>query len=226
MTTWMPMNNNTGVPYDDWELMAGGSKAAALNGDDADAGYIRSAVQGVRQSMNVTWPSISVIGNVNWIKAYAKLRGVLGTTNDCTYGVRNASGETVAAANNLPTSYTAYQSGELARPGGGSWGQNDCKNGVTWWHLHNTYQAGGTECRATYAFLVLDYDPPGGGYWMLISSLVAAALGAQLALADMPGIAREVARPDDVGRISIIQPHEYEQALRELKEHPYRVYGI
>lgn len=72
-----------------------------------------------------------------------------------------------------------------------------------------------------------NYTTGGGGFAFLVVSLVGAMLGANLALADMPGIAREVARTHRPGEgISIIQVHEYEAALRELRAHPFRAWSL
>jgi len=72
-----------------------------------------------------------------------------------------------------------------------------------------------------------EYSLAAGTFAFLIGSLVGAMLGANLMMADMPGISREVARNPRSGEaVSAIQPHEYEQALRELKSRPFRVYSI
>ncbi len=213
----LPANNTAGVPSDQWSV-AGGGKVGAINTNDDDTQYIFDGTNGHKQCYNVTWPTD--VGAVNSIKIFERVRQTGPDAIHIAGGVRNAGGETNYDPGVLPTNYTNYTSGALARPGGGTWGTADCNNGVTYMQF-SLGSGGAGNGRATWGYLILDYEPPGGGFAFLIVSLVGAMLGANLALADMPGIAREVARD----RISIIQPHEYERALAELRAHPFRVWS-
>ncbi len=65
--------------------------------------------------------------------------------------------------------------------------------------------------RVTSAWIVLNYDPPGGGF-ISIFSLVVGALGAGLGVEHMPGIAR-LLRTFGQG----IPPEEYGRAVDELR---------
>jgi hypothetical protein len=107
-------------------------------------------------------------------------------------------------------------------PGGGGWTPVNINAS----ELLCQMDAVGTTMKLIKYWASGNYLVGGGGFAFLVVGLIGALLGANLVLADMPGISREAAtrrlRPTE--GISIIQPHEYAQALRELKEHPFRRY--
>ncbi len=210
----LPMDNITGVPYNDWPLGAGATKMAAMNTDDADTGYLGAdGTNNHRQCFNVTWPTD--VADVNSIKNYCKMRQGSALQYHIAIGVRNAGGESEndPAPSGLPTTYTGYTTSALSRPGGGSWTSSDCANGVTYWQARGISPGSGNG-RMTHGYIVLDYTPAGAGF-VNIWSVVLPLLGVGIGLAHMRGIARECRRLGGVWP----RPDEFEAMLRGYREY-------
>lgn len=209
----LPMNNITDVPYNGFTLGAGATKMAAMNTNDAETGYIFAGVNNTRQCFNVTWPADVVGGSINSIKVHFVVRQTGSDQIHIYGGVRNASDDTEYDAGVLPEIYSAFTSGALSRPGGGSWTFADCADGVTYYQLRLT-SAGAGNGRATYGYLILDYVP-GGSSFIPLLSVVASAIGSGLGLQHMPGLATAIWRRTR----SWLRPDEYVSALKSWRLH-------
>jgi hypothetical protein len=124
----------------------------------------------------------------------------------------------------IPVDFTYYDSTSVraTAPGGAGWTVplvNSLEAGVQGVSTGGSYYC-------TKLFATGMYNTAGGGFAFLIVSLIGAMLGANLLLADMPAIAREVACARRPGTgISIIQPHEYAAALAELRAHAFKTWS-
>jgi len=197
--------------YDAWTLVGGGTKAGAM-ADSDDGTYCSIGAVG-RQSFvfgNLPSEALSIIGPVTF-----NIRGkdVTATVDLCymhaRYGGVNDESQSINWTASIVSTTRDY-----ATFNGGTWTPAIVNGAEYTMIVYKLYMTG-------------LYGVGGGSYGYLIASLIGGMLGTGLSMADMPGIARAVAEnPRPYEGISIIQPHEYAQALAELKAHPYRAWSL
>ena len=173
----LTVTNTSGVPYDQWSLLAGANKTVAVQTNDGLTSYIADGNVGHRQCWNVGWPTD--VGGVNSIKAQGYVRRATADDNRCAIGVRNSGGETDYNPGALSESFTQKTSGSLARPGGGSWTAADCASGVTWLQIRQTQGGAAGNAQCTELHMILDYSLPGAAFitfWSWLGPLLGSAL--------------------------------------------------
>lgn len=209
-----------------WTLVAGSSKWAAVAKPDDDAtSYIEIAREGTDKYSATVGTKPPGLSAVNGLKV-----GLRGNSRDNASGTQivnpfarlGGSDGTAQAYSGLASApaFSTVGLSAVDRPGGGSWTVADIDSStlqvgvfVETWEVTDPGFVG-----ATTLWLEVDFAPPIG---MLVFGIIA-SLGPLCAvpLEQLGAIAREVCRRTPY-RLRI-QPHEYLQAWRELREHRYR----
>jgi hypothetical protein len=206
--------------YTDWSLGAGASKAAASDpGDpishDDDTTYVSTTVVAAQKTqsfyLNTGLPlNISEVDHLDYTVRTRKAD----SPQAFIYSLlRLGSTEGSETYLELTASYANHARASIARPGGGSWVPGDFVAN----NLQGVFFAGsGYPCiyRTTSVWCVLDYTPVLGGFifhMLFMGPLIA------LGLHEMPALARALQRRTEF----LIQPHEYERAWREWREHRF-----
>ena len=209
--------------YSNWNIGAGPSRWQALSDTD-DATWITNAVgdgaaHNSSQLANLPSEAESIPDPVLANYRYKQNGGSMVIWKA---GFRYSGTDDIA--NGSWTSDNAIRQNSVSRataPGGGAWtpaivnaaelviqGDADGATAVVY-----EYWATGT------------YGVAAGNFAWLVCGLVGAMLGANLTLADVPGIAREVTKAGR-GCISVIQPEDFPRVLAELKAHPFRAWSL
>jgi len=209
--------------YTGWTNAGGATKVISVT-DAVDGNYIHDAGGIAYQTFvleDLPTEAVAIEGDVVGFE-----RSRTAGTPDDPIRIRLRYSGTDADSTNISntTSFTDYTKNFGTAPGAVPWTPtilNATEGGVV-----TLAAAFAQQNRCTRFYLYGNYTPAGGGFAFLVVGLVGGLLGASLMLADMPGIARAVAqaRVPGVG-VSIIQPHEYQRALDELKSHPFRRYS-
>lgn len=202
-----------------WTLGAGGSKTAAVDKDSGDATYIYSPSGGGgnRNSFvqdDIDSSAVQITGNVS-----ARYRIWDGNTQSATYRQYwrySGTNDDSAAVDNPSTSPADFTNNFATFNSGTPWTVaiiNGLEIGI------HAVTSGSYQQRCGELYTFGNYVQGGGGMAYLVVSLIGGLLGANLALADMPGIAREAfcQKKPGIGR-SLIRPDEYMKALQELKD--------
>jgi len=188
--------------------------------DTTDGNYISSGTATQKQTFvleNLPAGAVLVIGDVNAFVRAEESSASAGTSRAI---FRKSGGTYVNATSYNPTgSWADYATNTLIGP----WTVADINAGEI--GVEYVTNPGGVNSEVTRLYLEGTYQASGINLAPLVMCLVGSMLGTNLMLSDMPGIAREVAlrKLPGEGR-TIIQPDEYADTLRVLKEWRHRRY--
>jgi hypothetical protein len=206
--------------YTQWTLGAGASKAVATDpGDpishDENTSYITADTSAADKTQSVYLDTglpldISEVTQLDF--TVRSLKSTAAESYIYTF-LRLGSTNGAEEYQTLTQSYADYERAAIARPGGGSWVKGDFVatnlQGVV--RAYNGYP---NTYRTTSIWCVLTYVPVVGGFvfhMLFMGPLIA------LGLHEMPALARALQRRTEF----LIQPHEYERAWREWREHRF-----